>query len=222
MVRLWNPPTFDAEGNPVGSGTGLPTVQDLESIRSGVQKSAHEQGRQDGYAKGIAEGYAAGFDQGREEGRAQACKEAMERMAPLEMALGAALAVLRDLPDSVGPSLSELAFEIGSRLAGRDDLERAPFLAAVQEALMRLPRPGETLLLRLAPSDVEVWQGLLQGAGLPFGCELVADVAVTPGHAFVEVDGARINVGSLARRALVRMALGLPLSETEPGNGGGD
>ena len=76
---------------------------------------------------------------------------------------------------------------------------------------MRLPRPGETLFVRLAPEAVELWQSVLQDPALPFNCQIQLDPSVPPGHAFVEVDGARINVGVLAREALVRMALGLPL-----------
>lgn len=207
MVRAWNPPSFD---DAQAAALGLPTVGELEALRSGVHQDARTQGREDGYAKGIAEGYAAGFDQGREEGRAAALEAAREPLAQLMAALSSALDVLKDLPDAVGPDLVELAYEIGVRVSGRETLERGPLVAAVQEALMRLPRPGETLFVRLPPDAVELWQAVLQDPALPFECQIQVDASVSPGHAFVEIDGARINVGGLARRALLRMALGLP------------
>lgn len=211
MVRPWEPPSFDDGSAIPGNVLGLPTVGQLESIESGVRKSAAEEGRENGYAKGMAEGYAAGFDQGRQEGREAALSEAREELSALSAALHEALGALVDLPTVVGEDLTELAYEIGLRLSGGETLDRSAFVAAVQEALMRLPRPGETLFVRLAPESVAAWQTTLQDPGLPFGCQIQPDPAVAPGHAFVEIDGARINVGALARRALLRMALGLPL-----------
>lgn len=207
MVRPWNPPLFDGNGE-----LRLPTVGELDSIRSGVHKNASEHGREDGFAKGMAEGYAAGFDQGRQEGRDAAFNESAGQIAELTAALHSAFDVLRDVHESIGPDLTELAYEIAQRLSGRESMERGPFLAAVQEALMRLPRPGETLFVRLAPESVELWQAVLQDPALPFSCQIQLDPSVGVGHAFVEIDGARINVGALARKALLNMALGLPLN----------
>jgi flagellar biosynthesis/type III secretory pathway protein FliH len=88
-------------------------------------------------------------------------------------------------------------------------MERGPFVAAVQEALMRLPRPGENLYLRLHADEVEAWKKIVDDPGLPFNCTILVDGDVKPGHAYVEVSGARIDVGEQARIALVRAALGL-------------
>jgi hypothetical protein len=88
-------------------------------------------------------------------------------------------------------------------------MERAPFVMAVQEALMRLPRPGENLYLRLRAQEVEAWRKIVEDPGLPFNCTILVDADVRPGHAYVEVSGARIDVGAEARIALVKAALGL-------------
>jgi flagellar biosynthesis/type III secretory pathway protein FliH len=94
-------------------------------------------------------------------------------------------------------------------------MERAPFVAAVQEALMRLPRPGENLYLRLRAEEVETWKKIVDDPGLPFNCTILLDADVRPGHAYVEVAGARIDVGSQARVALVKSALGLNINSDE-------
>jgi flagellar biosynthesis/type III secretory pathway protein FliH len=88
-------------------------------------------------------------------------------------------------------------------------MERGPFVAAVQEALMRLPRPGESLYLRIRSDEVETWKKIVEDPGLPFTCSVLVDADVQPGHAYVEVGGARIDVGTEARKALVFSALGL-------------
>jgi hypothetical protein len=74
---------------------------------------------------------------------------------------------------------------------------------------MRLPRPGENLYLRLRAEEVETWKKIVDDPGLPFACTILVDADVRPGHAYVEVSGARIDVGLEARLALVRNALGM-------------
>jgi flagellar biosynthesis/type III secretory pathway protein FliH len=113
------------------------------------------------------------------------------------------------MPEAIAEPLTQLSFEIASRLTANASMERAPFVAAVQEALMRLPRPGENLYLRLRAEEVESWKKIVDDPGLPFNCTILVDADVRPGHAYVEVSGARIDVGQEARLALVRHALGL-------------
>jgi hypothetical protein len=79
---------------------------------------------------------------------------------------------------------------------------------------MRLPRPGENLFLRLRAEEVEIWKKIVEDPGLPFACTVLLDADVPPGHAFVELGGARIDVGYQARTAIVRTALGLSQIET--------
>jgi hypothetical protein len=74
---------------------------------------------------------------------------------------------------------------------------------------MRLPRPGETLFLRIAEADSMIWKRIVEDPGLPFSCSLLLDADVKPGHAFAELDHARIDIGFEARKALARSLLGL-------------
>jgi hypothetical protein len=80
---------------------------------------------------------------------------------------------------------------------------------------MRLPRPGENLYLRLNGEEVETWKKIVEDPGLPFNCTILIDADVKLGHAYVEVSGARIDVGERARIALVRAALGLDRNADE-------
>jgi hypothetical protein len=119
------------------------------------------------------------------------------------------------MPEAIAKPLTEFTFETASRLAANVSMERAPFVAAVQEALMRLPRPGENLYLRLNGEEVETWKKIVEDPGLPFNCTILIDADVKLGHAYVEVSGARIDVGEQARIALVRAALGLDRDPSE-------
>ena len=128
----------------------------------------------------------------------------------LHEALKELLLTLDGLPEAISESLmTQLAFEIGARLSANESMERAPFVAAVQEALMRLPRPGESLYLRIRSEEVDTWKKIVEDPGLPFTCSVLVDADVQLGHAYVEVGGARIDVGKEARKALVFSALGL-------------
>ena len=65
------------------------------------------------------------------------------------------------------------------------------------------------MYLRLSAQDVDTWSTIIQDPGLPFSCSVLVDADVQPGHAYVEISGARIDVGKEARLALVRTALGM-------------
>ncbi|NCU94174.1 MAG: hypothetical protein EBV54_08655, partial [Burkholderiaceae bacterium] len=70
-------------------------------------------------------------------------------------------------------------------------------------------RPGESLFLRIRPEEITTWKKIVDDPGLPFTCSILPDADVQFGHAYVEVAGARIDVGQEARKALVSAALGL-------------
>jgi flagellar assembly protein FliH len=186
-----------------------PTVEEVEAIRDGAYKEAYELGSNQGFVEGRDAGYKEGKEAGYREGYKQGYVEADEETKRLQDALGRLLESLTGMPEAIAEPLTELSFDIASRLTANASMERAPFVAAVQEALMRLPRPGENLYLRLRAEEVESWKKIVDDPGLPFNCTILVDADVRPGHAYVEVSGARIDVGQEARLALVRNALGL-------------
>jgi len=223
MVIKWEPPSFDpkppqslvapiAQVQPVA--TPLPTVEEIEAIRQAAYQEAHDQGYQDGLAKGHEAGHQQGTEAGARAGYQQAYDDAAKDIQGINKALQEILESLKGMPEAVAAPLNELAYDIALRVAGKESMERGPFVSAVQEALMRLPRPGENLFLRIRAEDVEIWKRIVEDPGLPFACSMLIDAEVSEGHAYVEFGGARIDVGHQARSAIVRNALGLSQTDT--------
>jgi flagellar assembly protein FliH len=181
----------------------------VEAIRANAYKEAYELGNNQGFLEGRDAGYKEGKESGYREGYEQGYADADGETRRLQDALGQLLEALRGMPEAIAQPLTDFVYETAMRLTANVSMERAPFVAAVQEALMRLPRPGENLYLRLHADEVEAWKKIVDDPGLPFNCTILVDADVKPGHAYVEVSGARIDVGEQARIALVRAALGL-------------
>lgn len=221
MVIKWQPPSFDPKPPqslvapivPTASVTPLPTVEEIETIRQAAYKEAQEQGYQDGLKQGQELGHQQGTEAGARAGYQQAYDDAAKDIKNVTTALQEILSAVKGMPEAIAAPLNELAYDIGVRIAGKESMERGPFVAAVQEALMRLPRPGENLFLRLRAEEVEIWKRIVEDPGLPFACTVLLDADVPAGHAYVELGGARIDVGYQARIAIVRTALGLSQSE---------
>jgi flagellar biosynthesis/type III secretory pathway protein FliH len=116
---------------------------------------------------------------------------------------------LGNLPESLQQALPEWVYETALRLAGKEQMDRSVFVAAVQEALLRLPRPGQSLTLGVPQAEFEAWENLLSGPDMPFTALVRVDPELKAGYAYVQVEGTRLDVGSRAREALVRSALGL-------------
>ncbi len=215
-LRTWKPPSFDPRPPTEIPRAPLPTVEEVEAIRAEAARLGMESGHATGYAEGKQEGYSAGHLEGMQKGHQEGYEAGYEQgkaeIDRLTAALTTLLEAINDLPAAMGEPMAELAYQIGERLSGKDGMDRAPFVAAVQEALMRLPKPGEKLFFRVRSQEAETWKRALEDPGLPFKCTLVVDENIPEGHAYVEAQGMRLNVGEQARRALVRTALGLDAS----------
>ena len=212
LLTRWEPPSFDPPQPPKPPKVApiyYPTVEEVEAIREAAYKEAYELGSNQGFVEGRAAGYDEGKASGHEEGYKTGYHDAEEETLRLQNALGQLLEAVSGMPEAIAEPLTQFSFEIASRLSANSSMERAPFVMAVQEALMRLPRPGENLYLRLRADEVETWRKIVEDPGLPFNCTILVDADVRPGHAYVEVSGARIDVGAEARIALVKAALGL-------------
>jgi flagellar assembly protein FliH len=212
-LRVWKPPSFDPKPRNESIRLPLPTLEEVEAIREEAARLGMESGYEAGQAEGRKEGYAAGhlegMQKGHDEGYQAGYDQAREEISRLTEALGVLLEAIQELPEAMGEPMIELSYRIGERLSGKEGMDRGPFETAVQEALMRLPRPGEQLFFRVRQEEADAWRRALDDPGLPFRCTMVFDESLPAGHAFVESQGTRINVGKQARRALVRTALGL-------------
>jgi len=212
LLTRWEPPSFDPPKPPKPPKVApiqYPTVEEVEAIRENAYQEAYELGSNQGFVEGRDAGYKEGKESGYREGYKQGYLEADQETKRLQAALGQLLEALKGMPEAIAEPLTQFSFDIASRLAANVSMERGPFVMAVQEALMRLPRPGENLYLRLSAQEVETWKKIVDDPGLPFKCTILIDADIQPGHAYVEVSGSRIDVGFNARLALVRTALGL-------------
>jgi flagellar assembly protein FliH len=229
-MNRWSPPSFDGEPvnaalNP-GQGTSslmdhammvLPSVNEVDAIRGKAYQDAYARGLQEGLTEGQAQGTVKGREEGIEQGRTegfqlgyqQGYQSGIKDIEHMSKEMQRVMAELQSLPQAFQTALPEWVYETALRLAGKEQMDRSVFVAAVQEALMRLPRPGENLTVGVPPAELEAWQSLLSHPDMPFQSLVRPDAELSKGFAYVLVDGTRLDVGISARDALVRSALGL-------------
>ena len=218
LLTKWQPPSFDPPKplkKPKAPPILYPTVEEVEAIRTQARQDAYDVGLSEGFTKGRNDGFEQGQSQGYETGYKDGYTQAEAETKRLHASLQTILEAIDGMTDAIAEPMIQLSYDIAYRIAANENMTRGPFVAAIQEALMRLPRPGTSLYLRIREEDQVTWKKIIDDPGLPFSCTLLIDADVQTGHAFVEVDGARINVGREARIALVRSSLGLPLSKEQ-------
>jgi flagellar assembly protein FliH len=218
LLTKWQPPSFDPPKppkKPKAPPIQYPTVEEVEQIRATARQDAYDMGLSEGFSKGRTDGFEQGQKEGYEVGYQQGYTDAEAETNRLHNALNILLQAIEGMPEAIAEPMADLSYNIALRIAANEKMTRAPFVAAVQDALMRLPRPGASLFLRIRKEEREVWEKLVDDPGMPFKCSLLIDGDVQPGDAFVEIDGARINIGQSARVAIVRAALGYELTKEQ-------
>ena len=229
-MNRWSPPSFDGDHAAPDLATGrefsrlaedgsiaLPSVNEVDAIRGKAYQDAYARGLQEGLTEGHAQGAAKGREEGIEQGRTdgfqlgyqQGYQSGIKDIEHMAAEMQRVMAQLQSLPQAFQTALPEWVYETALRLAGKEQMDRSVFVAAVQEALMRLPRPGENLIVGVPPAELEAWQSLLGHPDMPFQSLVRPDADLSKGFACVLVDGTRLDVGISARDALVRSALGL-------------
>jgi flagellar assembly protein FliH len=231
-MQHWTPPSFDAtpvveavdvpmrpvspEPAPVHVGGSVNTSVAPASPQAlflrGLQEGL-EEGRQQGLALGREEGFDKGRQDGFQAGFQQGYQSSLEKIESLTASLQTLVNALSQLPSDIEASLNELVYDTALRLAGKESMDRSVFQRALQDALTRLPRPGESLVMRVPQADLDSWQAVVADGPSRFALVLQADESLQPGHAFVDIQGTRLDVGARARQALVRSALGLLTSD---------
>ena len=229
-MNRWSPPSFDGEPATTEHTPGqtsvrhldealmvLPSVNEVDAIRGKAYQDAYARGLQEGLTEGHAQGAAKGREEGIEQGRTegfqlgyqQGYQSGIKDIEHMSKEMQRVMNELHSLPHAFQTALPEWVYETALRLAGKEQMDRSVFVAAVQEALMRLPRPGENLVVGVPPAELEAWQSLLSHPDMPFQSLVRPDAELSKGFAYVLVDGTRLDVGISARDALVRSALGL-------------
>jgi flagellar assembly protein FliH len=229
-MNRWSPPSFDGEPatSEINPSQGpartidealrvLPSVNEVDAIRGKAYQDAYARGLQEGLLEGQAQGTVKGREEGIEQGRTegfqlgyqQGYQSGIKDLESMSQEMQRVMAQLQSLPQAFQSALPEWVYETALRLAGKEQMDRSVFVAAVQEALMRLPRPGENLIVGVPPDELEAWQTLLAHPEMPFQSLVRSDADLSKGFAYVLVDGTRLDVGFSARDALVRSALGL-------------
>ena len=233
-MNRWSPPSFDTEQSGTDQGAhaqaqrpsarngsatslALPSVNEVDAIRGKAYQDAYTRGLQEGIEEGKAQGLALGREEGLESGRTegfqagyqQGYQSGVNDLDALGQEMRRIMASLQSLPQAYQAALPEWVYDTALRLAGKEQMDRSVFVAAVQEALMRLPRPGENMVVGVPPAELAQWQALLTHPDMPFQALVRADADLSKGFAYVQVDGTRLDVGQSARDALVRSALGL-------------
>jgi len=229
-MNRWSPPSFDGEPATFEQNAGadssrlmqealmvLPTVNEVDAIRGKAYQDAYARGLQEGLSEGKAQGAAIGREEGIEEGRTagfqvgyqQGYQTGLKDIESMSLEMHRVMSQLQSMPQAFQAALPEWVYDTALRLAGKEQMDRSVFVAAVQEALMRLLRPGENLTVGVPPAELETWQALLAHPDMPFQSLVRPDADLEKGFAYVLVDGTRLDVGMNARDALVRSALGL-------------
>ena len=198
----WTPPSFDADPAPVAantnassgvkvSGLTLPTVDEIQAIRAKAYQEAFTRGMQEGLVEGRLQAESVGRDEGLEKGRQEGFQAGFQQgyqsgaqdIEQLGQSLKQVLQRLSGLPDAFQTALPEWVYETALRLAGKEQMDRSVFVAAVQEALLRLPRPGQSLTVGVPQAELEAWENLLRDPDMPFTAVVRADPELSAGSA---------------------------------------
>ncbi|MEN9832341.1 MAG: hypothetical protein RLZZ487_1946, partial [Pseudomonadota bacterium] len=178
-MNRWSPPSFDGElattEHTLGTTSArhldealmvLPSVNEVDAIRGKAYQDAYARGLQEGLTEGHAQGAAKGREEGIEQGRTegfqvgyqQGYQSGIKDIEHMSQEMQRVMNELQSLPQAFQTALPEWVYETALRLAGKEQMDRSVFVAAVQEALMRLPRPGENLVVGVPPAELEAWQ----------------------------------------------------------------
>lgn len=227
-MKTWQPPSFEAATGqaqglsglhalPSSPLNGLPTSREAEPLGASQHQQAFlkglqqglEQGRSQGQALGRQEGWNEGHRLGYEAGMSQGLQDAQADVQRLSGSLQGLIDALQSFPAIWAEELGELVFLVASRISGGSQPERGEVLRAVLESLQAVPKPGQTLTLRVSPGDMSTWVASLGDMEGPSRMAAVADPDLAPGQALLDLGSSRVDVGDAARQALLKSALGL-------------
>lgn len=191
--------------------------EEIREIKHSAYQEAFFRGMQDGLSEGQKEGerlgresgYKEGLEAGRAEGEQRAYSEHSAQVSNLVTSLNNLIELLSSIQVDIKSSLAEIIYETALRLSDANDLTYSRVVSAVEELLQRLPQPGDQIFLRVSSKDLQVWNRFVDERDMPFSLGVTADPQLQSGNAWLEVMGARIDIGRNARQAIVKSILGL-------------
>ena len=222
-VTPWNPPAFDKrishklEGAEVPAAVALPSLEELEALRAKAYQEAFTRGLQDGMVTGQEQGQRLGREDGFEQGRVQGFEQGYQQgYADGQLLAQQAASSLRNvldcleaIPNTLQEDLAQWVYEVATRVSDDPTSRKQAIMKAVTEALGTLPPPEEGIRITVPAAEWDSWHTLLNTGDWPYLVILKKDAQINAGHAYVELSGARMDIGVEARRALVRTAMGL-------------
>ena len=231
-ISAWNPPSFDqtlqrpsqASETETKAAVTLPSLQELEALRAKAYQEAFTRGLQDGMVAGQEQGHQLGHEEGLTQGRSQGFEQGFQQgyadgHALAEQAansLSQVMTCLQAIPETLEADLAQWVYEVAMRIADDPASRKQAVLQAVAEALGTMPPPDEGIRITVPAAEWQTWQEVLAGAEWPYALILKQDSQIAAGHAYVELNGARMDVGVQARQAIVRSSMGLLSPSSNP------
>jgi len=226
-MKRWVPERFDADvSTSRGDAEPESVGESIVSLES-LQKSAYEEafvqgyqqglieGRERGLQEGKEEGLASGFAQGKDEGRELGIREGLNRIDHLTVELTRVLSELREIPNTlIDGGLAEWVYSTARKLGSDSAAVRSIIEDSVTTLCNSLPVPGKGIYIKASTEDKEIWTHVISNLPESLSVAINFDSEQKSGSAIVTVGDQQIDIGLEAQRALIRNALGLPISSS--------
>jgi flagellar assembly protein FliH len=195
--------------------SGTHDIADTEAADSALTEEVLEEYRKAGYEEGHAAGYAEGNRVG-SQGAARNAQAALEAMSePLDALVAGFGQIQKEYQNAAREQIVGLVEQVARQVI-RAELETKPeqFLALVDEALADLPKPAESVEVRLHPDE---YQRVLKAA--PRRAKkyaLAPDPQLEPGECRISAGDRELDVGCAQRlAACIEQIHGLMRAEVE-------
>ncbi|WP_417223782.1 FliH/SctL family protein [Amphritea sp.] len=199
---------------------GRLTLSELEKIREDAYQEGLQQGRDEGLEKGLEEGRAAGHKEGLATARAEIDVQ-LALLTNLQQQLDQPL---QKINAEVEQLVVDLITELSEAVVGTQvELDSAPVIKAVEDAVAQLPQTGAEIKVILHPDDVpnlepllalnERWSLVEEASMARGGCKVVSGYGLLDNTVERRFEAAVTQL----RRALTQMEDEVPVSsEVEP------
>lgn len=152
--------SFDSDiyGNKIGSfsqhSQKLPSVTELENIRSEAEKEGVAQGKDQGYQQGFDSGQQQGFEQGLTEGRIQGLTQGLAELGEIIEQFNQPLKLL---DNNIEQQLLSLVISMVKAVVKQElVIEPSHILFVLRDGLAALPMQSQAISIHLHPDDISI------------------------------------------------------------------